>query len=314
MTDVKRRLCPAAPQVGGVFSTGRGRADRSRAEEKSTPGPHLGLADGRRRHGDGLPGDDPRHPPRRLLPRRRHHRRRPQGCAPLHPLPILLALPTRKKNLHFSFFTSCLLRFYCKRSPSPHEFPSSFVRRGWKNQELKAPYPHIERAGRVSAEHAACFPRTGPIAVTSLQVWCRNDNADVQRLNLWQPISFRLPCSRHLGESRCGKFRFLWFHPLATASFCRLSSMAPGFSSPIPWLCELLSSGSRGPGASWLRLMSFALIRLLARMQSVELVMLNQVPAVLSSPRTPRSTCCLLQGLREVAVLPLLMASVTPHR
>ena len=49
-----------------------------------------GTTDGCRRGRHGLRGDEPRHPPRRLLPRLRHHRRRPQAYVP----PFLPSLKT----------------------------------------------------------------------------------------------------------------------------------------------------------------------------------------------------------------------------
>ena len=101
---MKRRL---APQLGGVFSAGRGRADRSRAEEKSTPGPRLRSA---MAAGDTATVFLETTLGTRLVVSF------PAGATTVADLkgaclsissPILLALPARKKNLHF--FLSLLL-------------------------------------------------------------------------------------------------------------------------------------------------------------------------------------------------------------
>jgi len=78
-----------------------------------------------------------------------------------------------------------------------------------KKKLNKYPEPQIEHAGQVSTDHAAGFPRTGPIVVTSLQVWCRNGNARVKGLICSR--QFRLGClvdEIWANEPRCGKFRF----------------------------------------------------------------------------------------------------------
>uniref|UniRef100_A0A0A9HU77 Uncharacterized protein n=1 Tax=Arundo donax TaxID=35708 RepID=A0A0A9HU77_ARUDO len=79
--------------------------------------------------------------------------------------------------------------------------------------------------------------------------------------------------------------------------------MGPGFISLIPWPWKLLSAGSRDPGTSWLRLMSFPLTHLLARMRIAEAVILNKMRAI-QSLGTPHRIGRLLSCLEEVAILP----------
>jgi len=67
----------------------------------------------------------------------------------------------------------------------------------------------------VSAEHAACFPRTGPIVVTSLQVWCRNDNAGVKGLIFSRQFRLGWLVDEIWANSVVENFVSFGFNPLA---------------------------------------------------------------------------------------------------